>query len=122
MKLLIDNPLSPLVCKRLNELGYDAVHVRQLNMHKARDSEIFDYALANDMVVVSADTDFGAILARRRSPKPSVIIFRQSHPRRPAQQAELLARILPKIAEDLEKGCVVVIEDTRLRIRPLPIL
>lgn len=34
----------------------------------------------------------------------------------------LSAANLPAIAEDLQRGCIAVIEDTRLRIRPLPIV
>jgi len=33
----------------------------------------------------------------------------------------MLLANLPSISDDLEKGCVVVIEDARVRIRKLPI-
>jgi predicted nuclease of predicted toxin-antitoxin system len=38
-------------------------------MHAARDEEILARALEEDRIVVSADSDFGAILAAREVPR-----------------------------------------------------
>ena len=46
---------------------------------------------------MSADTDFGAILAFRRISKPSVVIFRQSN-KKPESVASLFLENLPYIA------------------------
>ena len=90
-------------------------------MQAATDEEIFELASSDDRVLVSADTDFGTLLALKRSVKPSVIIFRRASGRRPGAQAKLLLDCLPDIRESLDRGSVVVIEETRLRIRHLPI-
>lgn len=90
-------------------------------MQASPDEEIFELAGSEDRVLVSADTDFGTILALRRSARPSVIIFRRTSGRRPEAQAKLLLDRLPDIQEVLNQGSVVVIEETRLRVRRLPI-
>jgi len=57
-----------------------------------------EYAANNDMVVVTADLDFGAILAHTKRNKPSVIIFRLSNPSSDNVNS-LLSSILPRIEE-----------------------
>jgi predicted nuclease of predicted toxin-antitoxin system len=122
LRFLVDNALSPVVAEALVAAGHDALHVRDLGMQAATDEEIFEVAAGEGRAIVSADTDFGTILALRRTAEPSVLIFRRSSGRRPEDQGRLLLRQLPRISDALERGSVVVIEEDRLRIRALPIV
>ena len=71
MKFLVDNPLSPRVAELLREAGHDVVHVRDRGLQETDDEELFDLAAAEGRTVVSADTDFGALLALRGQMRPS---------------------------------------------------
>jgi predicted nuclease of predicted toxin-antitoxin system len=122
VRFLIDNALSPTVGEELGRAGHDAVHVRELGMQAAADEEIFDRAAEDSRIVISADTDFGTLLAIRKQAAPSVILFRHGGQHRPADQAALLKANLPQLADALEGGSIVVIAPDRIRIRALPLM
>lgn len=121
MRLLVDQNLARRVATHLAEAGHDAVHVAERGLSRAGDDEVLAVALAESRVLVSEDTDFGALLARSGDRLPSFVLIRSAEPLSSLDQAALLIANLPHVARDLEEGAIVVLGRGRMRIRPLPI-
>ena len=122
MRFLIDQNRSPRLAELLREAGHDAVHTLELGLERAEDDQLLALADEQARVVVSGDTDFGALLALTRSRSPSVILFRARNLPHAEDQAAIIVGYLDDIADDIERGAVIVVTDNRIRVRRLPLL
>jgi len=76
MKLLLDANLSWRLTAVLTEYFGECVHVNRTDLHKpAKDTEIWDYALANGYTIVTQDSDFLNLFETRGFP-PKIILLR----------------------------------------------
>ena len=94
---------------------------RELGLQRSSDEDIFDRAAADAAVLVTEDTDFGAILARREVAVPSVILLRSADPLTPDQQAALVVAEIPFAERELSEEAILVLGRGRARLRSLPI-
>lgn len=58
MKLLFDQNLSPRLPLLLSDLFPDSLHVREVGLKEATDTEIWNYGKLNGFVIISKDSDF----------------------------------------------------------------
>lgn len=121
MRLLIDQNLATRVAVLLRDAGHDAVHVSERGMSRADDDQVLALAVAEERVLVSEDTDFGALLARSRSPLPSLVLLRSADRLTTQARAELLIATIGRVEAELGTGAIVVVGRSRVRIRPLPL-
>ena len=120
MRFLADMGVDIRVVDWLRERGHDAVHLREHGMHRAPDEAIFAKAIAEDRIVLTFDLDFGTLGALASDRSPGIVLFRLSN----ARLATVIARlgaVLADAADVLARPAIVLVEDTRLRIRGLPI-
>jgi len=66
VRFLVDENFSPQLCALLTGGSDTAEHVRDAVSPGATDQQILTYALDHAAVIVTADTDFGGLLARGR--------------------------------------------------------
>ncbi len=122
MKFLVDINLSPRLADQLGALGHDVVHAWSLGLGSAPDAVLLERARSENRVLVSADSDFGTILAATRATTPSVLYLRGVSGRRVDDLVARALTALPAIQEALTAGSLVVVEPAIARIRSLPLL
>jgi predicted nuclease of predicted toxin-antitoxin system len=120
MRFLADMGVSQRVVAWLREQGHDAIHLREGGLQRLPDHEIFTRSIAENRVVLTFDLDFGEIAALSGESAIGVVLFRLHNTRAPNVTARLEA-VLATSAEALQQGAVVIVEETRYRIRYLPI-
>ena len=64
MKFLIDAQLPPALAGWLREAGHEAEHVEDVDLRKADDRPIWNYALKAGAIIVTKDEDFAERSAR----------------------------------------------------------
>jgi len=120
MRFLADMGVDIRVVQWLRQNGHDAKHLRDEGLHRIPNGEIFVKAISENRVIVTFDLDFGEIIAFSQGQKTSVILFRL-HNTRTSHLIKRLATVLADATEALEQGAVVVVEESRHRIRYLPL-
>lgn len=58
MKFLFDENLSPRLCTALGDLYPGAIHLRDIGLQSADDSEVWSYAAEHEYAVITKDADF----------------------------------------------------------------
>jgi predicted nuclease of predicted toxin-antitoxin system len=112
--------VSPRVAEWLRQGGHDAVHLRDQQLHRMADPDIFAKAGAEGRVVLTFDLDFGEIVAAIRERATSVIVFRLQDTRTD-RVIDRLRDVLAQSSDALNAGAIVVVEDAQHRVRRLPI-
>lgn len=120
VKFLIDECLPRLLAIQLCAAGHDAVSVVGLGLAGASDQVVMEAAREQGRVLVSADTDFGELLARSNERRPSLVLYRGEEVDPEVLALTLLAN-LKQIEEPLVAGAIVVVLDDRIRVRHLPL-
>jgi predicted nuclease of predicted toxin-antitoxin system len=120
MRFLADAGVSPRTVEFLKQLGHEVVHVRTLGLQRAADADVVARARTDSSVVLTFDLDFGDVLAVGVLDKPSVILFRLADERADSVNRRLATVLAERLAE-LEAGALILVEDSRYRVRKLPI-
>lgn len=120
MKLLLDQGLPKTALALLRQSRIKAEHVAELGMAQAADDEILQYASANNLIVVTLDADFSTLLAMSGAPGPSTIRLRMQGLKGEAL-ASWLITIADRFESELSSGVILTIDETRVRLRRLPI-
>lgn len=120
-RLLLDQGLPRSSARLLTQVGWDTVHVADIGMSRADDSDILRHALADSRVCVTLDADFHALLATGGAYGPSVIRVREEG-LDGAALAALVLTISPGIEDSLSHGAMVTVTERSVWVRHLPVV
>jgi predicted nuclease of predicted toxin-antitoxin system len=120
LAIVIDMNLSAEWVAVFESEGWRAVHWSHVGDPRAEDSEIMDWARANQYVVLTHDLDFTAALALTGSSGPSVIQVRTQRVL-PEHLRKILVTAIQTYEQELIAGSLVVVEALRSRVRILPL-
>lgn len=75
-RLILDENMSPAIAALLNNRGHDAIAVSQI-APRIPDPDVLAWAVQENRILATFDTDFGSLIYERRlPPPPAVALFR----------------------------------------------
>jgi predicted nuclease of predicted toxin-antitoxin system len=112
--------VSMEVVRWLRNEGHDAVHLREQSLQRLPDPEVFAKSIEEKRILLTFDLDFGEIAAFSRGLLGKVVVFRLRNTRATNVIARL-SSVISNCQSELDSGAVVTVEDSRHRVRLLPI-
>lgn len=120
MRFVADMGVSWRIVEWLRTNGHDAIHLREQQLHRLPNGGIFTKAADEQRVILTWDLDFTEIVALSETRLVSAVVFRLLNTRS-ENVIRRLARVLSESARDLEEGAIISVEDSRHRVRLLPL-
>ena len=119
MRFLADMCVDVRVVSWLISQGHEAIHLRDEGLQRMPNGGIFEKAITESRVVVTFDLDFSEIVALSSGRKAGVILFRLRNTRT-SFVIQRLSDVISECTDALAKGAIVIVEETRHRVREFP--
>ncbi len=112
MNFLIDRCAGRRVAERLRSLGHDVAEATSVNPDPG-DRELLPWAVREDRVLVTIDTDFGEFIFLQGQTSRGVIWLPDV---RADQRVAVLEEVLRAHANDLAAGASITVKPGRIRV------
>jgi predicted nuclease of predicted toxin-antitoxin system len=119
-RVLLDQRLAPRAATLLRLDAWEALHVSEVNLSRADDSEILNFAQQRGMACVTLDHDFHSHLATALARSPSVILVRLQG-LDAERQVELIKAVWDVCGDAIAEGAAVSTDGVSIRLRKLPL-
>ena len=116
MRFLADMGVAQRIVEWLRAEGHDAVHLREEGLQRMPNGAIFEKAISEGRIVLTFDLDFGEIVALAGGRRTGMVLFRLHNTRTP-HVVDRLRKVLRTSGQALGQGAIVVVEESRHRIR-----
>ena len=117
IKFLVDANLPFSSKLLLEELGFNALHVRETEFGAASDEKIFNYAQKTGRIILTRDLDFADAVRFKPGKHHGIIVMRISYLLTTPQINRILKDFIKNVPSDKIKRGLVILEVGRYRIR-----
>lgn len=117
MNLLVDECCDALLVAGLRADGHDVLFVQEF-APGSEDEVVLRRAAGEDRILLTEDKDFGELVVRLGLPAFGIVLLRMN----PADTAAKRARLREVLQQEATRlpGCFVVVDEAKVRFRPLP--
>lgn len=116
MRILADENIPRAAVVRLRADGHDVLWVRE-SCPGISDAAVVEVAATEQRVIVTFDKDFGDLAISGGGPRPAGVVLYRVSMQPPSALAATISATLA--SRDDWRGHIAVIDDTRIRMRPL---
>lgn len=116
MKFVVDESTGKAVSDFLKDRGFDTVYVGD-KMHAAPDTEIMDFALEENRIIITNDKDFGRKVVKEGKNAEGIVLLRLKI-EIPENKIEAIKKVLENYKEKLE-GNIVVAKEDKIKLRSI---
>jgi predicted nuclease of predicted toxin-antitoxin system len=117
IKILADENISPKVVKRLRELGYDIIDVKEKQWFGKEDEDVLNIAFQEKRFVLTHDSDFGTLAVNEEKNCYGVLYIRLNNLKH--DNAIRVCEAVFQMDIEVIPGTIIVIEESKVRIRYL---
>lgn len=115
-KIKLDENLGRSAVEVLRRAGYGAERLYEERLSGASDKEIWDFICLNHRFFITLDLDFSDVRRFKPGTHPGILILRLSDQSRDAVRY-VLSRVIKEYPLDTLRGCLIVANESRTRIR-----
>ena len=116
-RFLIDEDMSRSLARAIRSVGIEAVDVRDVGLRGRPDAEVFQYAVAHSMVLISADMGFANTLQFLPSSHVGMVIARFPNEVPTTTVNTALRDAIKEMSDADLAGNTVIVEPGRIRMR-----
>jgi len=115
IKILADENISPKVVNALRVLGIDVLDIKEQRWYGKEDQELMDIASRDQRFVLTHDSDFGTLAINEGEPFYGILYLRLRD-LKPTSVIRVCRQVFRQDL-DISPGTILVIEESRIRIR-----
>ncbi|HLA80651.1 MAG TPA: DUF5615 family PIN-like protein [Thermoleophilia bacterium] len=117
LEFLVDEDMPRSTARALRQAGYTALDVRDIGLRGHSDADVFAYAQAHNLVLVTADKGFSNVVAYAPGTHAGLIVVRVPNELPTQRVNEELLRALSGLQGETLQGLLGIVEVGRTRIR-----